>query len=212
MRIYKITDYIPQPTGYRLVPYRGMQMHYAVTDPRVALMAGKSARALPPVEAGRWRSTAFLGFAPSVEEWEKREVSRLMREGMKEHDWRGGPISSPIGQLMTCGLSEEHARIVSGYAYLRRQAKRKYYFALDTTEHSCPDSGGGISCRFGGDAPWYAPLREAENQKIRDGGSTYLPLYRLAKWLKFFGYSGEVRAAVEQHLRQIGRDRNGWDA
>lgn len=182
MRIYQVTQYTPREIGYRLVPYNGMQMQYAMDDQSVSVVAGKSKATLPSAPAGRRQIIEFLGFAPSIEVWNEQvaEAERVVREAQAQRR------RDRITEFTSLGLSEEHATIVAENVYLRRQGKRHYYYALNW--------GCDWSHTSARPTDWHDRYDGVEGKG--------LPLYRLSSWLKFWGYDGTIRDGVDRFLHR----------
>ena len=180
-RIYEVTEFTPVFSGYRLVPYGGMQPHFDATEKSTRLRAAPKAAAITPSNPARRVTVRFLGFAPSPEAY--AESLRQAEEAVAAS--RRAARETEIWALVEIGLNREHASTVAGFAYFRRQAKRKYFWSLE-------------------EGPWYQPYRAiletGGGRGNAETGEKAIPLYRVSSWLRYWDYPGEVRAAVETWL------------
>jgi hypothetical protein len=127
MRVYRVTEYTPQPIGYKLVPFNGMRMQFEKHEPSSFLAVAKSKSELPKPPQGREQAIHFLGYASSVEAWHEKVAKRAQEERDAAEQRRRDRESRIIANLSAVGIDKDQAKLVALNVRLVYRKKGNFY-------------------------------------------------------------------------------------
>jgi len=138
MRVYKVTEYTPQPIGYKLVPFNGMKMQYKMNDVSNFLAVAKSKSELPKPPSGRAQWIRFLGFAPTLDAWNEKVAEEEQRKRDAQEKKMRDRMERLLNILLAVGVSAEHAQVISENVFLFRDGRKSFFRFRENSQESQP--------------------------------------------------------------------------
>ena len=139
MRVYKVTEYTPQPIGYKLVPFNGMKMQYDKGEAASFLAVAKSKSELPKPPSGRIQEVYFLGYASSVSAWSEKVAKEEEQKKNAQEEKMRDRVARILNFLLSVGVHTDHAQVIAENVYLFHGKNRKSFFRFhENSQESQP--------------------------------------------------------------------------